>query len=1193
MDVDSLPWVRDHKVAGSPVVPASAYIHAALAAARDATPFAQPVVQLELHESLRLECSAGPVRLQTIVAPEAETASFQIFSRAAGAGEWTLHATGRMEDDSQPLVSPELAAAKQRIVSEVPVAALYESLCAHQIDLGEASRNVRSLWIGDREALGEIAVNDDSDASALLDACFHVVGAAALFGQPAGAEGTYVLRSVGRYRETQPLSGRVLAHARVFTDEPGALKADLTIYDPSGAVLARTEDLRMGLLAAEAAAPRDWFYRLEWQEKALVAPTATRTGAIVDDPAQVAALAAECDRDAIAQGLDGYNILRPQFDRIAAQYVVAALRRAGVAFEPGETLLTSSLMLMAGVLERHGRFFNRLLEMLAEDGILWQSGEQWRVVRRPESESPDTACRLLEKQHPAFVAELQLIERCGSRLLEVLRGQTDPLQLLSDGGSFETLERLYIHSPAAQVFNPLAGKALDAALAAVPAGRRVRILEIGAGTGGTTTCLTPVLAGRDVEYVFTDVSALFAARARERFSGCPFMRYEVLDIERPAAAQGFSPESFDIAIAANVLHATADLRATVRNVRSLIAPSGLLVLIEGTRPERWVDLTFGMTEGWWKFNDATLRPSHALLNREQWLDLLNREGFSATAIEPASGSQQVLLLAKANEVPDRTRLRTVRVAAGYSAASDCDVLLYDATRGGSCADLVSLLQTAASQPTPPRVWLATEGVHPLTPHDAVNPEQAALWGIARTAALEFPEIWGGAVDVEPLVDPAEIVRREANSGSAEDQLLFRGGRRYVPRIVRDASVRRAGVPIQPEGAYLITGGLGNLGLKTGEWLVRNGAKWLVLAGRTASTSQRIEAVAALRTLGARVDIVAADIGTAAGLEAIRTALAGARLRGVVHTAAVFDSTEISDLSAGRIEAVLAPKRAASPLLDLVAGSPLDFFVLFSSTTALAGVRSMAAYAAANAYLDSFAHQARRAGVPAIAVNWGTWDLMRGTSEQDRRQYLRTGLHPMPSAQALGALGDILGSGLSNAMIASIEWNAFKAAYEFRRRRPMFDLVTAAKPAGDTIVKPESGKNLRDLLEDVPPSARLDCVVETIRGEAARVLGLQTHEVDPAVGLFELGMDSLMSIELKRRLERRCGRSFPSTLTFNYPSVNALAAHIYDGIRPGLADAETPPIESEPAVVAVIPNAREELSEDQLADLLAQALDGIG
>ena len=253
--------------------------------------------------------------------------------------------------------------------------------------------------------------------------------------------------------------------------------------------------------------------------------------------------------------------------------------------------------------------------MLAEDDVLvaaeGRPGERWIVHRRPEISQAREARAALAGS--SVSAELALLDRCGARLADVLRGGTDPLQLLFPQGELESVERIYESGPVARVFNTLVRRAVEAAVAALPPGRRLRVLEIGAGTGATTAAVLPALSSSSTEYVFTDLSPLFLARAGEKFRDVPFLTCRSLDIERDPGAQGFETGGFDLIVAANVLHATRDLRRTLGHVRALLAADGLLVLLEGTAPYRWVDLTFGLTEGWWRFADAALRPSYPLL----------------------------------------------------------------------------------------------------------------------------------------------------------------------------------------------------------------------------------------------------------------------------------------------------------------------------------------------------------------------------------------------------------------------------------------------------------------------------------------------------------------------------------------------------------------------------------------------------
>ena len=190
----------------------------------------------------------------------------------------------------------------------------------------------------------------------------------------------------------------------------------------------------------------------------------------------------------------------------------------------------------------------------------------------------------------------------------------------------------------------------------LPSDRPLRVLEVGAGTGSTTSFVLTCVPADRTEYVFTDISPLFAARAQEKFRNYPFVRYATLNIEHDPVGQGFAAGSFDLVLAANVLHATRDLAQTLSHVRRLLSPNGMLVLLEATERQRWVDLTFGLTEGWWRFADTARRPTHPLLTTAAWRALLVDSGFAETAIMPDPGSaearacQETVIVARASEI---------------------------------------------------------------------------------------------------------------------------------------------------------------------------------------------------------------------------------------------------------------------------------------------------------------------------------------------------------------------------------------------------------------------------------------------------------------------------------------------------------------------------------------------------------------
>ena len=262
---------------------------------------------------------------------------------------------------------------------------------------------------------------------------------------------------------------------------------------------------------------------------------------------------------------------------------------------------------------------------------------------RPRSRPSDVAGaeREITRTFPANGPEITVTMDCGRALASALRGQTDPLQLLFAPATLANTERLYTGTPAARTFNALVARAVVGAIGTSPGSRRVRILEIGAGTGGTTNAILAALPDGMAEYVFTDVSPAFTTRAAERL-GARYRTFRPLDIERDPATQGMGDERFDVVVAANVIHATRDLRRTLAHARRLLAPGGLLILLEGTARYRWVDLTFGLTDGWWRFSDHDLRPEHALLTAERWIAVLETCGFEDACRIPAGVAGRAL-----------------------------------------------------------------------------------------------------------------------------------------------------------------------------------------------------------------------------------------------------------------------------------------------------------------------------------------------------------------------------------------------------------------------------------------------------------------------------------------------------------------------------------------------------------------------
>jgi SAM-dependent methyltransferase len=222
----------------------------------------------------------------------------------------------------------------------------------------------------------------------------------------------------------------------------------------------------------------------------------------------------------------------------------------------------------------------------------------------------------------------------------VLTGRESPLETLFPGGSSHLASALYETAPVPRYINGIARAAVAAAAGHLGSGR-CRILEIGAGTGGTTAAVLPVLPAA-VEYTFTDVGALFLSKAQARFTAHQFVDYAQLDIERDPEDQGFSPGTYDVIVAANVLHATRNLHTTIDRALRLLVPGGLLVLLETTRHPSWFDISTGLIHGWQIFDDE-LRGDHPLITAPAWQQLLSDHGALSVQAFPAPGSPAAVL----------------------------------------------------------------------------------------------------------------------------------------------------------------------------------------------------------------------------------------------------------------------------------------------------------------------------------------------------------------------------------------------------------------------------------------------------------------------------------------------------------------------------------------------------------------------
>jgi epothilone polyketide synthase D len=450
-----------------------------------------------------------------------------------------------------------------------------------------------------------------------------------------------------------------------------------------------------------------------------------------------------------------------------------------------------------------------------------------------------------------------------------------------------------------------------------------------------------------------------------------------------------------------------------------------------------------------------------------------------------------------------------------------------------------------------KVWVITRGAvvwgqaSPLL-------SQSVVWGMGKVISLEHPYHWGGLIDLDPTVP----VDTQLNSllplllnPDAEDQMVIRQSQRYVPRLVTVTPPSSRVLNLDPEGSYLITGGLGALGLKVARWLVDQGARRLILLSRRGLTPETHPAVDKLQTAGATVNVMAADVADRAAMAEVWEQITP--LKGIIHAAGVEGLVPLIDITEEEWQRVLRPKvEGGWNLHELSRQEELDFFVCFSSIASVWGSQGQVHYAAANQFLDSLVQYRRAQGLPGLVINWGPWSGGGMLTAEAEFWLTQAGVRVLDPELALSALGLLLGSGRTQVTVSENDWGQFKALYAAKRPRPFLNLIVAQESETQVEVqKPVvSTSDLVSRLQLLPESERLRSLQTLLEEQLRPVLGLKTTQpLDPQTGFFELGMDSLMAVEFRSRLEKVFQVKLPASLAFDLPNLQRLTQYLAEEV----------------------------------------------
>ena len=1205
---NSLSWLPEHRIFEAAILPLTGYLEMALAAGKEVLNSEKLCIEeIFIEQSLTLADADSFNKLQVILKPEPDNIyDLQVFSTATDK-KWQRNISGKIkstQSNSSKLNLDELEI-KQQCTVIIDSQTFYQQRREQHINFGNSFQGVEQIWQGDKQVLGKIKLPEIIYSElgeyqfhpALFDACLHIVGTIL-------PDGTYLPVILEKLEVYGCPDVNLWSHVKIVennSDNTELIKVDINIYNEDGSAVASIANLSVRAVQKQLQSQldlKDHLYEVIWQPTSVLPKLETaKTWIIFGDEID------NISRELLQRGHKCILV----YPGTAYHYL--SQRRRGAEKEKEkerekekESKITDLNVARYEIDYRSSEDFVRLFESLSQN-----KDTDWGIVYLCSQVIGDLSLRKIQEAQTACSSALYLVQALsqvslscrlwlvtrGSRAVkqtELLQIQQAPLWGLGQAILLEYPELKCVRvdldpgdTSADNLLAEILCNGSEEQIAYRDSVRYVsRLKRKLASTPNNLYKQKPVRVSIDSYGVLDNISLVSCTRRQPTATEVEIQVYaaglnfrdvlnalgmlrdyyeQELNITNPRNIPfGFECAGVVVAVGDKVNNfqvgdevialATGSLASfiTVEANKIALKPDNLSFTEAATIPAAFLTAYYGIYElGKIQAGETILIHSAAGGVGQAAVQLAQNVGAEifATAsqgkwdflksmgIDYVFNSRSLEFAEEINNITDGRGVDIVLNSFNKEYIEKNFSILGDKGRFIELGKIDVWDEDKVSEVRPDASYF---------PFDFGEVSQTNADLISSIFTKLLPSFREGKLQALP--------HKVFSLDKIVDAFRFMASAKHIGKVVvsiphsPDNSIKPL---IKSSGSYIITGGSGGLGLKTARWLVQQGARHLLLVSRSRNLSPRVEEeIDKLEQTGAKVNPVQADITDYKAV--VNLIEQSPKLRGIIHAAGVLDDGILQQQTWSRFEIVMNPKVTGTWNLHAVTKDiPLDFFVCFSSAASVLGTSAQGNYIAANSFLDAIAHYRRSLNLPALSINWGAWGntgMASGLNKTQQKRLQEQGIKFIHPDEGLATLGELITDDTTQATVLPINWSRWLA--QLPTVSPFLENFASQKSTTQIDIVRQ--------LENAPELKIKKLLTAYLQTEVAKTLGLKKPtQININQRLFDWGLDSLMAIELRSRLQSNLKQSLPSTLLFDYPTVETLTNYIALKVLPSKSD----------------------------------------